>query len=69
MSEEGTNPERGISRRAFLNRGTMGLAGVVALSLVTGRLVISALRGRRQPPTFPKGSVFTPSRDSLNRKT
>ena len=49
---------RGYSRRDFLKGGTLGLAVVMAIGAVSGRLL-----GRRRPPIVPKGSIFTPAKD------
>ncbi len=60
---------RPLSRREFLTWGPIGVAGVAALGFLASRLVPSALSGRRQPPEFPEGSIFTPARDTFRRRT
>jgi hypothetical protein len=50
--------KRSYSRRDFLKGGTLGLAVVMAIGAVSGRL----LRGHR-PPVVPEDSIFTPAKD------
>ena len=51
------------SRREFLKGVPLGVAGVFVLGVVSSRLLTFASR-RRRPPVFPKGSIFTPAKDS-----
>jgi len=50
-----------FSRRSFLKGLPLGLLGVSALGLLSGKMISSA--ANRNAPKFKKGSIFTP-RDS-----
>ena len=52
-----------MSRRAFLAGAPLGALGGVAVAVVTGKLLRTVLGGRRTPPKFPEGSIFTPAKD------
>jgi len=54
------NERKRISRRSFLLGIPVGVAGVVALNAVSGRLF---RRNSTQYPKFPQGSIFTPAND------
>ena len=55
--------ERAYSRRALLRWASFALAGGVLLRLASGRQSSPQSGTRRQPPVFPKGSIFTPADD------
>tara|TARA_B000000437_G_C11592333_1_gene283900 strand:+ start:203 stop:382 length:180 start_codon:yes stop_codon:yes gene_type:complete len=50
-----------VSRRSFLKGLPLGLLGVSAIGLFSGKMISSA--ANRKAPKFKKGSIFTP-RDS-----
>ena len=49
------------SRRQFLKGLPLGVAGALAIGVISDRLASLAL-GRR-PPVFPEDSIFTPAKD------
>ncbi len=49
-----------LSRRNFLKGIPLGIAGVVALNALGGRLF---RRSESRYPKFPEGSIFTPAND------
>ena len=49
------------SRREFLKRAPLFVAGGVALGVAAGRVALSRMRRRRRPPVVPEGSIFTPA--------
>ena len=50
---------RGFTRRQIIKSLPVGIAGAVALSLVSGRLVSGLVR-RRRMPDLPDDSIFAP---------
>ena len=54
---------RGMSRRAFLTKGPLGILAGVTIGVVGGRLLGSMLGNRAAPPQFPEDSIFTPAKD------
>ena len=61
--EQKAKAKRLYSRRDFLKGFPVGIAGAFLVSVVSGRLLSSALRHRRQAAPFPEGSIFTPAKD------
>ena len=57
--------QRLYSRRTFLKGFPIGIAGAFVFSLVASRLLSS--RRRRELPSLPEGSIFTPDKTRLNR--
>ena len=55
--------DRAYSRREFLKGVPFAVLGAYLVGAVLGRPVFSRLR-RSRPPTFPEGSIFTPSKDA-----
>ena len=50
---------RGFTRRQIIKSIPVGIAGAIALSLVSGRLVSGLVR-RRRMPDLPDDSIFAP---------
>ena len=61
MSEK-RESKRGFTRRQIIKSLPIGIAGAVALSVVSGRLISGFVR-RRQMPDLPDDSIFAPDRD------
>ena len=54
---------RGMSRRAFLAKGPLGILAGITIGVVGGRLLGSVLGNRAAPPEFPEDSIFRPAKD------
>ncbi len=65
--QENIKDQRRYSRRTFLGKASLGLAGLVALGVTSGRAILSPFVGRRQPPSFPKDSIFAPRENPPTR--
>lgn len=62
QSDERTErDESGRSRRDFLKRAPLFMAGGVALGVAVGKVAMSRFVRRRRPPVVPEGSIFTPA--------
>ena len=65
--DRGQRDESGRSRREFLKRAPLFIAGGMAMGVVAGRLALSRLGHRRKPPVVPEGSIFTPATSPEDR--
>ncbi len=56
---------QGMSRRAFLAKGPLGIIAGITIGVVGGRLLGSVLgnRAASAPPQFPEDSIFKPAKD------
>ncbi len=59
---EQKQPEKRLSRRAFLKGVPFGVAGVFVINALTSRFLPSASRDRTMPQ-FPEDSIFAPDKD------
>ena len=53
--------DSGRTRREFLKRAPLFMAGGVALGVAVGKVAMSRFARRRRPPVVPEGSIFTPA--------
>ena len=60
MSDK-NEPKRGLTRRQILKGIPVGIAGVAALGLISGRFVSAFVR-RRRMPNLPEDSIFAPDK-------
>lgn len=62
-------PERGrfYSRRQLLKGAPLAVAGAIALGVFSRRLLSSASRWKHREAGLPKGSIFSPAKDSNDR--
>ena len=62
-TERKIKAKRLYSRRDFLKGFPLGVAGAFLLSVVSGKLITSAIGRRRQSVHFPEDSIFAPVKD------
>ncbi len=62
MSDK-TESKKGFTRRQILKGAPIGIAGAAVLSVVSGRMVSSFVRRRRQMPNVPEDSIFAPDKN------
>ena len=55
-------PKRGFTRRQILKGVPLGIAGAVALTVVSGRFVSAFVR-RKGMPDLPEDSIFAPDKN------
>ena len=65
--DRGQGDESGRSRREFLKKAPLFIAGGVALGVAVGRVAMSRVVRRRRPPVVPEGSIFTPAASPEDR--
>ena len=63
MANETRKPS-GVTRRQFIKIAPVGIAGALALTIVSKRVMSSLFRRRKESAQLPKDSIFTPA----NRK-
>jgi hypothetical protein len=62
---EKNKEKRGVTRRQFMKAVPIGIAGALAVGVISGRLASSLFR--RNKPQLPEDSIFAPSKDRYNR--
>lgn len=62
-----SSPRRGVTRRQFIKAVPIGIAGALAVSVISGRLARSLFRRDRGVPNLPEDSIFAPARDRYTR--
>lgn len=59
--------ERTYTRRQFLRRAPLGLAGALVVGAITIKALVSPVRRWMGPPDVPGDSIFAPARHPRRR--
>jgi hypothetical protein len=66
--EREQEPREAQSRRDFLKRAPVALVGGLILGVALSKPLLSRFGLRRRAPEFPKGSIFTPAKETHKRQ-
>lgn len=58
---------RGVTRRQFIKIAPIGVAGALALTVLSKRILGSIFHRQKESIRLPENSIFTPDRDRYTK--